>query len=226
MRLAPGSRILPDTAVDAARGRLADLFAGQLRVATPLMWLIYIANSMTVFSLSSWMPVAVESVGFPRAMAATATAILFAGSAVGGVLGGRLADRIGLTAIIALAVLACPTVAALGMLDGNQWLLFPASFLAGCFAFGGQTCLHGFVGSLYPTNIRANGVGWAIGIAKIGSIAAPFIGGLLLPSLTGRQLFLAAAMPLVVVVVLATLLRVLLAPSNTQGHVEPAISAG
>ena len=223
MHFASGGRVLPDVAVDAAHSRLADLFAGNLRLATPLMWLIYIANSMTVFSLSIWMPVAVESVGFPRAMVATATAILFAGSAVGGILGGRLADRIGLTAIVALAVFACPTVASLGLLGGSGWLLLPVSFLAGCFAFGGQTCLHGFVGSLYPTNVRANGVGWAIGIAKIGSIAGPYIGGLLLPRLSGQQLFLAAATPLVVVVVLAAVLKMLLVSSHTRGGVEAAV---
>ena len=226
LRLAAGGRVLPDVATDAAHSRLSDLFAGKLRIATPLMWLIYIANSMTVFSLSSWMPVAVESVGFPRAMAATATAILFAGSAVGGILGGRLADRIGLVAIVALAVLACPTVACLGVLGGNGWLLLPVSFLAGCFAFGGQTCLHGFVGSLYPTNMRANGVGWAIGIAKIGSIAGPFIGGLLLPQLSGQQLFAAAASPLVVVAILAGVLKVLLSTSNTGSRVETVVTAG
>ena len=221
-----GSRVLPDVEVDAAHSRLADLFAGHLRIATPVMWLIYIASSITVFSLSSWMPVAVESVGFPRAMAATATAVLFAGSAVGGILGGRFADRKGLTAIIVLAVLACPTVAALGALGGSGLLLFPVSFLAGCFAFGGQTCLHGFVGSLYPTNLRDNGVGWAIGIAKIGSMAGPLIGGLLLPRLPGEMLFVAAASPLVVVVVLATTLKVLLSPINTADAAKAVATAG
>ena len=209
-----------DAAANAAPTRLADLFAGRLRIATPLMWLIYIASSMTVFSLSSWMPVAVESVGFPRAMAATATAILFAGSAVGGIVGGRCGDRFGLSAIIGLALLAMPAVASLGALNGNSWVLLPASFLAGCFAFGGQTCLHGFVGSLYPTPVRANGVGWAIGIAKIGSIAGPFIGGMLLPRLSGSQLFLAAASPLVVVVVLALALRLAL---SSEGKLLSAI---
>jgi AAHS family 4-hydroxybenzoate transporter-like MFS transporter len=206
----------PDVAANAHSTRLADLFAGRLRFATPIMWLIYIASSMTVFSLSSWMPVAVESVGFPRTMAATATAILFAGSAVGGVVGGRCADRFGLSAIIVLALLAIPAVAALGALNGDSGLLLPASFLAGCFAFGGQTCLHGFVGSLYPTPVRANGVGWAIGIAKIGSIAGPFIGGMLLPRLSGSQLFLAAASPLVVVTILALTLRL-----SMSGGVTP-----
>ncbi len=211
LRAAPPARILPDAALSTERGRLADLFAGSLRLTTPVMWLIYIANSMTVFSLSSWMPVAVESVGFPRAMAATATALLFTGSAVGGVVGGRFADRFGLGAVVVLALLGFPAVAALGMLGGAAGLLLPVSFLAGCFAFGGQTCLHGVVGTLYPTNIRANGVGWAIGIAKIGSIAGPFIAGLLLPRLSGGQLFLAAASPLLVVAVLALGLRMAIA---------------
>ncbi len=222
--LGPQARVIAEQTAQASRGRVADLFTGPLKLATPLMWLIYIANSMTVFSLSSWMPVAVESVGFPRSMAATATALLFAGSAVGGVVGGRFADRFGLGAVVTMAVLAFPTVAALGALGGLEGLLLPVSFLAGCFAFGGQTCLHGVVGSLYPTNVRANGVGWAIGIAKIGSIAGPLIGGLLLPRLSGQHLFLAAASPLVVVAVLAFTLRTFLFSSTTSSRVKAVVT--
>jgi AAHS family 4-hydroxybenzoate transporter-like MFS transporter len=214
LRTALHGHIVPDGHVLVGQGRLADLFAGSLRVVTPVMWLIYVANSMTVFTLSSWMPVAVESVGFPRAMAATATALMYAGSAIGGVIGGRFADRLGLSAVVAMALLAFPAVAALGMLGGAAGLLLPVSFLAGCFAFGGQTCLHGIVGTLYPTSIRANGVGWAIGIAKIGSIAGPFIAGLLLPLLSGGQLFLAAACPLLLVAALALVLRIILSSAG------------
>src|SRR5215469_3412800 len=86
---------------------------------------------------------------------------------------------------------------------GSRELLLVFSLLAGFFALGGQTCLHGVAGTLYPTTTRANGVGWAIGIAKIGSIAGPFIGGMLMPYLTTQQLFIAAASPLLVVVILA-----------------------
>jgi AAHS family 4-hydroxybenzoate transporter-like MFS transporter len=229
MRFSSDARILPDVVVGEAHGRnydrnyarFADLFAGPLRSVTPLMWLIYIANSMTVFSLSSWMPVAVEAVGFPPGMAAVATAMLYTGSAVGGVLGGRCTDNWGASAIIALAALAFPTVVSLGAIGGSGWLLFPVSFLAGCFAFGGQTCLHGFVGSLYPTHLRANGVGWAIGIAKIGSISGPFIAGVLLPHLSGQQLFLAAGSPLIVVAALTLALKVLMS-STSKGDVAPA----
>jgi AAHS family 4-hydroxybenzoate transporter-like MFS transporter len=213
---APDLLIVRETADAAEAGRLKDLFVGPLRIATPLLWLIYIASSMTVFFLSSWMPVAVESVGFSRSTAAIATALLFTGSAVGGVVGGRFSDRFGISAVIVLEIIAIPVVAALGALGGIPELLLPMCFLAGCFAFGAQTCLHGIAGSFYPTSVRANGVGWAIGIAKIGSIAGPFIGGLLLPSLSGQGLFLAATTPLIVVVCLSLILRTALS------HERPA----
>ena len=209
--------IMPDSVTSSAAtssGRLADLFRGPLGVATPLLWLIYIASSMTVFSLSSWMPVAVESVGLSRGAAAVATALLFTGSAVGGVVGGRFADRFGIAAVITLAAVAVPVVASLGTLGGATELLLPMCFLAGCFAFGAQTCLHGVAGSLYPTPVRANGVGMAIGIAKIGSIAGPFIGGMLLPRLTSQALFFAAASPLVVVACLAVVLKMTLSATR------------
>ncbi len=214
--ITPQTRIVPDAMTsNTTTGGFADLFRGVLRIATPLLWLMYIANSMTVFSLSSWMPVAVESVGLSRGAAAIATALLFTGSAVGGVVGGWFADRFGLSAVVVLATVAVPVVAVLGMLGGASSLLLPMCFLAGCFAFGTQTCLHGVSGSLYPTSMRANGVGWAIGIAKIGSIAGPFIGGTLLPQLTSQGLFFAAASPLIVVACLAVLLRMVLSATHS-----------
>jgi AAHS family 4-hydroxybenzoate transporter-like MFS transporter len=216
LQLGTDAHVVPDASSGEGPGRLADLFRGPLGAITPMMWLIYVANSITVFSLVSWMPVVVEAIGLTRGSAALATASLFAGSAVGGVIGGRFADRFGLLAIGAMAVLAFPTVAAIGMLGGASGLLLPMTFLAGCFAFGAQTCLHGVVGSLYPTHIRANGVGWAIGIAKIGSILGPFIGGLLLPILSSGQLFLAAACPLVLVAALTFMLKMFLASSDKR----------
>ncbi len=227
LRFDAGTRVTSDNATAAttpSAGRLSDLFMGVLQFATPLIWLTYIASSMTVFSLSSWMPVAVEAVGLSRGSAALATSLLFAGSAVGGVVGGRFADRFGIAAVVAMAVLACPTVAAIGMLGGAGGLLFPVVFLAGCFAFGAQTCLHGVVGSLYPTRIRANGVGWAIGIAKIGSMLGPYIGGLLIAGLTSQQLFMAAASPLILVAVLAFALRVVLATSQVTAEQHAPMS--
>ena len=40
--------------------------------------------------------------------------------------------------------------------------------------------LNGTCGKLYPARMRTSGLGWAIGIGRIGSVVAPMLGGYLL----------------------------------------------
>jgi AAHS family 4-hydroxybenzoate transporter-like MFS transporter len=61
---------------------------------------------------------------------------------------------------------------------------------------GAQNCNNGVAAKLYPTAIRATGVGWALAVGRIGSILGSVIGGVLLS--TGveiRIIFLVAAIP-------------------------------
>jgi len=101
---------------------------------------------------------------------------------------------------VASALIACPIVASLGMMGNSWWMLLAAATAAGFFTIGVQNSLHGIAGKIYPTSIRSNGMGWALGVGKIGSIIGPFIGGVLLAwALPVQQLFWAAAVPLAVV---------------------------
>ena len=71
--------------------------------------------------------------------------------------------------------------------------------LSGFCVLGAQFGNNASAGLLYPTAFRAKGVGWALAVGRIGSIAGPMVGarliGLKLPL---RQLFLAPAMPMLV----------------------------
>jgi AAHS family 4-hydroxybenzoate transporter-like MFS transporter len=55
-----------------------------------------------------------------------------------------------------------------------------AAFFAGAGIVGGQTGTNVLSASLYPTYIRSTGVGWGLGIGRIGSILGPVFGGLML----------------------------------------------
>ena len=44
---------------------------------------------------------------------------------------------------------------------------------------GMQTALNASAGLIYPTDLRANGVGYALGVGRVGSIAGPLLGSLL-----------------------------------------------
>jgi hypothetical protein len=53
-------------------------------------------------------------------------------------------------------------------------------------------------GLLYPTQFRSSGVGWALGIGRLGSIGGPLVGGLLVSQKVPlQQFFLLAAVPMV-----------------------------
>jgi AAHS family 4-hydroxybenzoate transporter-like MFS transporter len=52
------------------------------------------------------------------------------------------------------------------------------------------------VAALYPARIRSTGVGWALGVGRLGGIAGPAIGGALLGlGLPPKQIFLCACIP-------------------------------
>jgi AAHS family 4-hydroxybenzoate transporter-like MFS transporter len=69
-----------------------------------------------------------------------------------------------------------------------------AIFAAGFCVVGGQIAANGLAAGFYPTSVRATGVGWALGIGRVGSIVGPLVGGALLTAKwsTG-EVFLAAA---------------------------------
>ncbi|MET4085633.1 MFS transporter [Bradyrhizobium sp. S3.5.5] len=189
---------------EAAPSFIGALFSGPRAIMTPLLWVVYVANSVTLFALVSWMPVLVEAAGLNRGVAALALSAFFLGGAAGGLVVGYLIDRSGMKALVVSAMIACPIVASLGMLGFSAAALLAGATAAGFFTIGLQNSLHGVAGKIYPTHIRANGMGWALGIGKVGSIAGPFIGGLLLSmDLPVAQLFWAAAAPLAVVTVTA-----------------------
>jgi AAHS family 4-hydroxybenzoate transporter-like MFS transporter len=55
-----------------------------------------------------------------------------------------------------------------------------AIFAAGFCVVGGQIAANALAAAFYPTSVRATGVGWALGIGRVGSIVGPLIGGVLL----------------------------------------------
>ena len=59
-------------------------------------------------------------------------------------------------------------------------LIMGAAFFAGAGIVGGQTGTNVLAATLYPTYIRSTGVGWGLGIGRIGSILGPIFGGIML----------------------------------------------
>ncbi len=209
LRLAEGVRFeLPaavDTAADAVG--LRKLFTGGLAWITPLLWLCFCTALMSNYFLNSFLPLIFRDSGLPAGKAALAATLYHVGGTVGGLLVSVLLDRFGFVVIAILFVAAAPAIWALGLVQTTFIALAPFAGASGFAVLGAQFGNNAAAGLLYPTAVRSKGVGWALGIGRFGAIVGPLLGGVLLGmNLPLRQLFLAAAAPMLVGAVAAVVL--------------------
>jgi AAHS family 4-hydroxybenzoate transporter-like MFS transporter len=237
-RVRPDLDMPPDTTFivsdDRAFGKFSPrlLFAGRLRYVTPALWLAYIANSMALFFLQNWLPVLIEAVGVAPRQAALMTTLFSIGGTAGGLVLMRFVDKRGVLLITCLPVIGFPLVASLGMgLDAG--LLMAAVFGVGFCVAGTQSGLNAVASMVYPTSFRSKGTGTAIGIAKIGSISGPMIGGMLIGAhLPMDELFRMASIPVIAVAVLSFVLGRVYRPNTaddenagSSAHFQPVEAA-
>ena len=72
-------------------------------------------------------------------------------------------------------------------------ILLAVIFFCGMTIIGSQTGANATCGKLYPARMRTSGIGWALGIGRLGGIAAAPLGGFLLAQgLAPRHVFLSA----------------------------------
>ncbi|HEX5280710.1 MAG TPA: MFS transporter [Micropepsaceae bacterium] len=203
------------------------LFSSYRRIATPLLWIAFFAESLTFMTYSAWLAVILEQSGLaPRAAALTFSYGAFA-AVVAILLFGRLIDRFGPRTTVVPAVLTALCIAVLGTGHLSQLGLSVTAVLAmGCAAATHQS-LNGIVGSFYPTIIRGNGVGFATGMGRISSIIGPVIVGWLMAANTPLQVTLAAiGAPELVVAAAAIGLHIIRSSRAAAGDFQTRMATG
>jgi AAHS family 4-hydroxybenzoate transporter-like MFS transporter len=74
--------------------------------------------------------------------------------------------------------------------------MMAVTFTLGISVQGAQAGINALSAMYYPTVIRSTGVGWALGVGRVGSIIGPIIGGAMLAAKwTPQQIFMAGAIP-------------------------------
>ena len=174
----PESLIKEDARLTIPFGKLFS--DGRSRV-TILLWIIFFANLMELYILTSWLPTTITAQGVDLYWAQIATATVQIGGIAGAFALAPMVDRYGPRFVLPAAFLtAALSVAILGFLDLSVGLILVAAIGCGIGTVGAQNCNNGIAAKFYPTEIRATGVGWALAVGRIGSIIGPAVGGLLL----------------------------------------------
>ena len=202
--ISPGLDIPPDAtftirpAPDAGRSGFAQLFAGKLKLVTPLLWLMFAATLLSIYMLTSWMPLLFEASGLSPAKAAGANSLFQAGGVAGCIVVAMLLGRFGGRLVAAMFVLSLIAIGVAARANLGPAALGAAVTVCGFFLIGAQAALNGTAGLIYPTAARARGVGLALGVGRIGSVIGPLIAGAMVAGgvSSARDLFLLPLAPL------------------------------
>jgi AAHS family 4-hydroxybenzoate transporter-like MFS transporter len=182
-------------ALDLPAGNpVAMLFSKGYALQTVLLWIIFFCSLMNLFLFVYWTPEVLHMTGLDPATAARASSFRELGGIVTVLYLGALIDRFGPERSLALNYAAGIVFIALIALVSLSFVgLVIVIFLSGMTIIGSQTGANAACGKLYPARMRTSGLGWALGIGRLGGIAAPVLGGYLLRSgMSPLHIFLSA----------------------------------
>ncbi len=197
---------------------VAELFTdGRVR-ATLLLWGASFMTWMTLVVVAFWTPPLLQRAGMSARAAASVLAFNNAGGVIGTVLIGMVLGWIRPHNVLITAfLLSAALIAAMGMSVGYFPGLAVAAIFAGFFSSAAGGGLIAVAAGAYPADARATGVGWALGLGRLGSILGPLGAGLLVAQ--GWQvprIYLAMACP----ALLAAGLMILLAREQASRPVR------
>jgi len=191
--IAPGAHAAGG--LDLASGNpIRMLFGEGYALQTVLLWIVFFCSLMNLFLFAYWMPEVLHLGGMTPAEAARATSYRDLGAIFAVLYLGLLIDRSGPERALALHYAAgIVFIGAIALFAMPYLLLVTVIFFSGMTIIGSQTGANATAGKLYPARMRTSGIGWALGIGRLGGIAAPVLGGYLLSlGMHPPQIFLSA----------------------------------
>lgn len=165
----------------AKSGSVSQLFSPGLAASTSLIWLTYFVSLLCIYCLINWLPTLAAESGLPLRTALLAIGTINIGSIVGNVVLARLADRTNSYAFTGASyIVGALCIGSLGIATGSSAQMLFVAFAAGLFSVGAQMSVTALVARIYPSAIRATGIGWSFGVGRLGGVAGPVVAGFLI----------------------------------------------
>lgn len=181
-----------------SKAPLGVLFADRRAPLTILLWISYFCGYCLTFIVSTWMPALLDDAGQTSSVSIWATALSTVGAVIGAMTQGYFIDRrrqdYGLLGVGYL--LGVPIIIALVNSMTSAPLVILFAVLLGLLSLAPVACMAALSANLYPASARATGVGWALTMARIGSIVGPLVVGILIQQgLAPSTIFSLACVP-------------------------------
>ncbi len=195
---------------EGGKTTVADLFKDHRGATTVLLWIAFFMSLLNVYFAINWLPTSLTSSGFDVTQAAVMTTFYHVGGVAGTYALGLLMDRLGAhrMQIVAMVVAIGGLYVFATVAGMTQWTTTAVLMLVGFGVVGGQVGVNALASMTYPVAMRSTGLGWALGVGRVGSIVGPTIGGLMLASAHDpRSVYLVCIAPSIVGIAAVALLK-------------------
>ncbi len=136
---------------------------------------------MVMYYLLSWIPVIALEMGMPQDKAIITGAIFSGGGFLGVFAAGFLASKFGYARSISFyCVGAFVFMILFATYKESLIVTLMLACIVGFLVQGAVGAFYGAAARAYPIALKSTGVGWTIGIGRVGAIVGPYLGGILL----------------------------------------------
>jgi AAHS family 4-hydroxybenzoate transporter-like MFS transporter len=175
---------------------VVNLFTEGRAAGTILLWIPFFMNLLMLYFVVFWLPALLRQTGKPVSAGITAVMLFSAGGIVGSFLEGGFMNRWGQMQVLFAGFLATTLLIASLAYSNSFPLMMAITLVLGFVVQGAQGGLSAVAATFYPTSIRSTGIGWCLGVGRIGSIVGPMLGGVMLKlDWSPRQILLAGSIP-------------------------------
>jgi len=190
---------LPAVEVRARGIQVGVLFSGGRLIPSVLLWLAVTLGYFDLYFVISWIPKLAAQAGLPLAQAIYAGAAYNLGAFIGTAAIGWIAIRYPLNRVIATYLsLAAAAMLIFGGVALPVAMTLIMALIVGVTVQGGFNGFWALAAKLYPPEMRSTGVGWALGVGRVGAVLGPIVGGLLVGAhVPLAVIFAAYAVPLI-----------------------------
>jgi putative MFS transporter len=159
------------------------LWSRHLARVTAMAWLMWLSITFSYYAFFTWIPGLLVQSGMTITKSFSYSLVIYLAQIPGYFSGAWLNEKIGRQATIAsYMVLGGASALGLALMRSDAGIMV-SGILLSFFMNGTYAGVYAYTPEVFPTDVRATGVGLASSIGRLGAIAAPILVGYVYPTL-------------------------------------------
>ena len=161
--------------------RFTSVLNSDFRVATLALWVLFVGNAFLIYMLVSWIPALMSQNDWAFGAASGAIVQFQVGGLAGGVIIATGMDRWHpCNALLTAYAVTAACLGAFSVLPDSPLAWGILFVLIGAGISGVHLTMNAIAAIIYPAEILAAGMGFTVAVARLGAVAAPLVGAVMI----------------------------------------------